>query len=868
MKKALLTKLMLLLCALIAGSSSVWAGEYTYTLSSTDGFYTTSALDTHPSTGSSNILSSFYASDGKQFSATGDVYFNSGYLMAKNGCTITLPTYSGEKITGITLKNSSGCSKTTSVKIKSGNNTAASAQTWSTQSGTYNYTIASNYQATALTVSVSSSNAQIIELTITTEIDNRAETTVTLNAGYSTEVYGNENVTSPTGATVKAGETTVGTTVTWSSSNTSVAKIDAGTGAITLDANGKTTIKASYAGDSNYKPSEASYTLYYGGDYSGIEALQTATGSSPYNNGTGSKAKITFNNNTTVTYVSGDYAYILDAAGKGAVIIEEGHGLTAGKEIAGTVAGATLCKYSNGFYVIKGVKATDLSLSDGTVTTQTPAINNITAANQSMKVKFEDVTYDAANTRFSDGNNTIGYKDQFSINPSLTDGGIYDVTGILVMDGGSAKVAPIANGVVSKKSDPTSQWKNGNDVLTEITIKLAEGNKKYTFQTNSDGAVTYTSTNENVATIANDGTITPVAYGTTTIKASTASTNNYNPDVKTFILNVANEGLDLLTADMIGVTSYTNWTNKTSTTSAVYAGNTTKGNNAIQMRSTNSSGIVTTTSGGRAQTITVAWNANTADDRTIDIYGKYTAYTSSADLYGDNKGTKIGSIVKGTASLTITGNYPYIGIRSNNGALYLDNILVEWDATAQIAPEVTIGAGKYATFSHTAAVDFTNSGMTPYTAKVNGSYVTLTAIEGNIVPANTAVVLGANAAGSYAGLLTTGGSVSNNDLLVSDGSITGGDGIYALASKGNPAVVGFYKVANAVTIPAGKGYLNTNTPAPEFLGFDFNGETTGINEVRGKMEDVSGKVYNLAGQRVAQPTKGLYIVNGKKVVIK
>lgn len=59
----------------------------------------------------------------------------------------------------------------------------------------------------------------------------------------------------------------------------------------------------------------------------------------------------------------------------------------------------------------------------------------------------------------------------------------------------------------------------------------------------------------------------------------------------------------------------------------------------------------------------------------------------------------------------------------------------------------------------------------------------------------------------------------------------------------------------------------TGVPAKARLAF-FDDETTGVNDVRSKMEDVRGDFYNLAGQRVAQPTKGLYIVNGKKVVIK
>ena len=43
---------------------------------------------------------------------------------------------------------------------------------------------------------------------------------------------------------------------------------------------------------------------------------------------------------------------------------------------------------------------------------------------------------------------------------------------------------------------------------------------------------------------------------------------------------------------------------------------------------------------------------------------------------------------------------------------------------------------------------------------------------------------------------------------------------------------------------------------------------TGIDEVRSQMEDVRGEYYDLGGQRVAQPTKGLYIINGRKVVVK
>ena len=52
------------------------------------------------------------------------------------------------------------------------------------------------------------------------------------------------------------------------------------------------------------------------------------------------------------------------------------------------------------------------------------------------------------------------------------------------------------------------------------------------------------------------------------------------------------------------------------------------------------------------------------------------------------------------------------------------------------------------------------------------------------------------------------------------------------------------------------------------LGIGNANGTTGVNEVRGQKEDVRGEYYDLQGRKVAKPTKGLYIVNGKKVVIK
>lgn len=151
---------------------------------------------------------------------------------------------------------------------------------------------------------------------------------------------------------------------------------------------------------------------------------------------------------------------------------------------------------------------------------------------------------------------------------------------------------------------------------------------------------------------------------------------------------------DTLTHASIGVsgTTYTSWDSLAGTSGVIFAGQSAGGDNtsgdAIQLRSKNSnSGIIVTsnTNGLKATSISIGWNSATASGRTIDVYGKDSAYSAPTDLYGNStvQGTKIGSIVYGTsASLDITGEYEYIGFRSNSGALYLDSISIEWGGSA------------------------------------------------------------------------------------------------------------------------------------------------------------------------------------------
>ena len=129
------------------------------------------------------------------------------------------------------------------------------------------------------------------------------------------------------------------------------------------------------------------------------------------------------------------------------------------------------------------------------------------------------------------------------------------------------------------------------------------------------------------------------------------------------------------------------------------------------------------------------------------------------------------------------------------------------------------------------------------------------------VPANTPVVL-KGAGVKTAMVLDDAPAAPTNALAVSTGGTVDG---YVLSKKNS--VVGFYKW-NGGSLTSGKVYLPSSavtSSSRDFIGFE--GDVTGINEVKNQKETVNG-IFDLQGRKVVTPSKGLYIVNGKKVVIK
>ena len=187
-----------------------------------------------------------------------------------------------------------------------------------------------------------------------------------------------------------------------------------------------------------------------------------------------------------------------------------------------------------------------------------------------------------------------------------------------------------------------------------------------------------------------------------------------------------------------------------------------------------------------------------------------------------------------------------------------------------VSPTTTmsISSATWASFSCANEVAIPD-GVTAYYANLKDeNTITLKEITTGIIPANEGVVLNGDEDDYNAYYTATSASNISGNLLkpnVTEAPLA--DTYYTLAVDGVDPV--FKKSSGVGNLGAGKAYLDLSGISANELKVDFgeSGDVTGIAEVSAK-KAFNGEFYNLAGQKVAQPTKGLYIVNGKKVIIK
>ena len=219
-----------------------------------------------------------------------------------------------------------------------------------------------------------------------------------------------------------------------------------------------------------------------------------------------------------------------------------------------------------------------------------------------------------------------------------------------------------------------------------------------------------------------------------------------------------------------------------------------------------------------------------------------------------------GDWVKFSADLTSYSNvYVRLSYGSNTAKRAVDDIVLT------TYEPITISSAGYATYCSSAALDFTGiTTLTAYTATKDVDGVTFNKVEGK-VPANTGLLVSGET--TNVPVCASADPVENLLVGVTTETVKDAGTVFVLmnGSKG----IGFYKNSNAFTVRANSAYLPAEAVetagARAFIGFD--GEATGIAEVNTQKEDAK-RMFDLQGRKVTKAVKGLYVVDGRKVVVK
>lgn len=241
--------------------------------------------------------------------------------------------------------------------------------------------------------------------------------------------------------------------------------------------------------------------------------------------------------------------------------------------------------------------------------------------------------------------------------------------------------------------------------------------------------------------------------------------------------------------------------------------------------------------------------------------------------------TYFGKIITGSAYLFPEANSDYVLNFENMGGKLtgtdrkwkINNIKAKfvitlnfdtftWTSNPSFSRTIT---DTYSTFSSDYDVAIPSGLKAYYASAKDGNNVTMTKFENGIASTDGAFLKGT--AGSYTFTpATTTDVTSTNYLKPGTSGFTGGENYYVFAKQGSD--YGFYKYNSSAIDMTGKAYLDLSG-AGSRLNIVFADEASSISSVATEIS--ASKVYHdLQGRRVAQPTKGMYIVNGKKMIIK
>ncbi|MDD5989514.1 MAG: DUF6359 domain-containing protein [Bacteroidales bacterium] len=243
--------------------------------------------------------------------------------------------------------------------------------------------------------------------------------------------------------------------------------------------------------------------------------------------------KFTFTN-LLVTGTAGTSTYVSDGT-DGTLLYGTASPYKAGDKISGTIA-ANLVSYNN-LTELKDLDLTGVTVtSEGNEVTPVAATINELVANQkkyeNVLVKLSEMTFESdalasKNISLTDGEESITLRDNFNV---LTDFIFdttkqYNVTAVATIFKESIQLYALSASdiqMITNLVDPETAW-----VADTVAVMPGQEEYEYALGTNYEGTITYSSSDETVATIDANGDITFVGYGHTVITAETPETDEY-----------------------------------------------------------------------------------------------------------------------------------------------------------------------------------------------------------------------------------------------------------------------------------------------------------------------------------------------------
>lgn len=279
----------------------------------------------------------------------------------------------------------------------------------------------------------------------------------------------------------------------------------------------------------------------------------------------------------------------------------------------------------------------------------------------------------------------------------------------------------------------------------------------------------------------------------------------------------------------------------------------------------------------------LTWRGNATDDCTNDNKGYTTSYDADYNTFTVAATPNVFGCLSFGAKrdhdthtqsyyiVTKTGSFEKAGFNdyyddNNSSAFTFEKVTYPNTIKFNEAQNIN-GVSHIATFSAPFAT-IIPAGVKAYYVSAKGTEATMTAIEAEAIPANQGVIL-TSESGDVATMVPAAGetaaTITGNQLGHSAGAakaLTAGEG-YIL---GNGTEGTAFYPCQAGSLPINKAYLLGNG-GESAIAMNFGNAVTGINTIAAPAS-AKAPIFDLSGRRVVKATKGLYIQNGKKVIVK